>query len=188
MNTQTKIALIAIVAIVLLLVGINWGCGSAEVSKRNQVFAQQEICKANFDKMWKIIETQAQVPSQYKEDFLEIYQTMMEGRYGEDDGNVVFKWINEANPQYTPELYSKLMVSIEANRNEFFQEQKKLISAKQEHDNFRMKLKIFPVSILYFGTVDEVQITTITSQKTVDVYKTGKEELEPLFKDKKEKK
>ena len=70
------------------------------------------------------------------------------------------------------------MVSIEANRTEFFMEQKKLRSFKKTHDDLR---EMFP-SKLIVGSRGEVEVKFITSAVTKNAMETGEENDVDLFK------
>jgi len=167
-------------AFLFLIVGSMWvSANNGEIDKRERVEAQQDVCKANFDKMFKTISQVAEVSERNmeasKEAFKEIYPELMEGRYSNERGGALMSWISESNPQFdlnaTSKLYEKLANTIEANREEYFMEQKKLISYKEEHDKFIAK---FPNS-MFLSSVQEIEIIIITSQKTEEVYTEGQE-------------
>lgn len=146
-----------------------------EVDLRNSFKAQESVREAFFSKMWKILKQQAKVTDKYQQDFKNLYVGIMEGRY--KSGGALFKMITEANPNFDSSMYKKLMVSIEAQREGFFREQKKLIDLKRSHDNLRMK---FP-SKMFVGSVEEFKLTIITDSKTKNVMETGEENDIDLF-------
>lgn len=141
---------------------------------RNEVKAQQKNCESYSDKMWKVLQQKAQVTDQYKEAFMKIYPQLMEGRY--DKGGDLFKMVTESNPTFDVSLYKDLMNSISVERTAFFEEQKRLIDMKREHDNLRMD----PIAS-FFISDEEVLITVITSERTKGVYATGEENDIDLF-------
>jgi len=151
-----------------------------EIMLRNQIEAQEDSNGAFFDKMWKIIQQQAEVSAEYKDSFKDIYTGLIEGRYDGNGRGQLMSWIQESNPNFDVSLYSKLMTSIEAERKGFFVEQQKLIDLGRAHDNL---LEVFPSSMFLAGR-DPIEITVIKSAKTEEVFNTGKEEIEPLFKSK----
>jgi hypothetical protein len=69
------------------------------------------------------------------------------------------------------------MVAIEAQREQFFDDQKTLIDIKMQHDN---ALATFPSS-LFVGGREPIIITVITSETTEAVYSTGQENDISLF-------
>jgi len=90
----------------------------------------------------------------------------------------LMSWITESNPTLDSKIWIKMMNAIEAERTSFFHDQKYLLDIKREHDDLRLQ----PPSKWFIDTSDEVKVTIITSAKTEEVYKMGKEEDINLFK------
>lgn len=147
-----------------------------EVSIRNQVEAKKIANTASFDTMFKILQQKAGVTEEYKEAFKEIYPKLIEGR--NQDKNLLAKFVTESNPQFDTSLLKDLMVSIEAERKRFYNDQVLLLDYKRAHDDLRMKLP----SSLFVGHVPPLEITVVTSDKTEDVFRTGKDNDTNLFK------
>lgn len=167
---------------VFLILGLSivfWAIGvsNTEIRLRNKGKAQQQACEAFFDKMWKVLQQDAQVADQYKDAFKEIYPELIAGRYSKGDGSLM-KWITEQNPQFDTKLYDKLMTAIEGQREGFFVEQQKLIDIDRQHKDMRMT---FPKKMI-IGRRDDLGIVVITSLTTEDAYKTGQENDVDLFK------
>lgn len=186
MKNVTLWIVLGVVALISIVVISNVvATRNKEVDMRELVEAQQQTCEANFDKMYKTVSQLAQIPEEFteksKEAFKEIYPALMEGRYQNDRGGALMSWVTEQNPQYDmaalQELYMKLANAIEANRAEYFIEQKKLIDYSREHSAM---LKKFP-GYLWLADKEEIEITIITSAYTEDVYKTGQENDITLF-------
>ncbi len=152
------------------------GWNNTEIDLRNSFTAQETVCKGFYDKMWKVLKSQAGVTDKYAKDFKGIYVGIMEGRH--KSGGALFKMITESNPKFDSSMYKKLMVSIEAQREGFFREQKKLVDFKLTHDNLRQK---FP-SKLVVGSAKPLVVNLITSKKTKDVFASGEENDIDLFK------
>lgn len=178
--------LIVIIIGVLILAGaivglMKYATIKREIQLRNLTEAQVEVAKANFDKMWKIIKQQAGVTDKSKDDFIAMYTPLMEGRYGGEKGNPLMKWIQEQNPTFDfASLHGKLMRSIEDNRTEFFNEQKKLISYG---NNYKMFVED-PLTQFFIGKKEPIDYSqfVITSAVTKAVYDTGEENDIDLFK------
>jgi len=157
------------------------GANNKEIKLRKNVEAQQDVCKANFDKMFKTIAKMAKVPTKFMEDakeaFKEIYPDLIAGRYENARGGALMSWVHEHNPQFdmkaTGKLYENLQIAIEANQQEFFYEQKKLIDYQREHSTFINMW--WNANMWNLDTRGDAEIVTITSDKTEDVYKTGKD-------------
>lgn len=182
-STWVIVGIIAVLTIIGIATYISYS--NTEIDLREATEAQQDVCKANFDKMFKVISQLAEIPEHFadesKEAFKEIYPQLMEGRYDNDRGGALMSWVSEQNPTYDMaaigELYEKLANAIEANRAEYFVEQKKLIDLQREHSAL---LKKFPGSLLLNGR-EEIDIIIITSTQTEQVYVDGQENDIELF-------
>jgi len=171
------------IAILFSVLGIVWfslsvSTTNKEIDLRTTTIAQQDKCKAYFDKMWKILQQKAGVADQYKEAFKEIYPKMIEGRYSKGDGSLM-KWITESNPQFDVSLYKDLMQSIEIERTGYFNEQTRLIDLQREHSALLQKI---PSKWFLNDTLKPVSIIIVTSSSTKDAYATGEENDVDLFK------
>lgn len=174
--------IVAVVAIVVYF-GMSISYSNAWAKKDNLLAAQEKVIESNFDKMFKILKQQAGVLSKYKDDFKDVYAGIMEGRYGDDGSGggkagQLMLWIKEHNPQFDASLYKKLMVSIEANRQEFFEQQKYLISIQKQMKDLTT---VQPAS-WFLGSEEVPKIIIISSTATKQVMKTGIEDNVDLFK------
>lgn len=142
-----------------------------EVSLRNRILAQQDVCKADFDTMWKVIAQKAQIADRYRDSFRDIYPQLIAGRYGTDKGGVLLKWVQESNPQFDASLYKDVMASIEGQREGFFQNQKLLLDLKRQHDT---KLQSWPDTLVVGGRAP-VEIDLVLSAATGEAFRTGEE-------------
>lgn len=178
---KTIIITLSIVGILLLGAGLIFfnyvSLNDREVKLRNQIQTQNKVCEAFYDKMWKIINQKAQVAEQYKSAFKEIYPELIEGRYGNEKGGTLLKFIQESNPNFDISLYSDLSESIEAERTGFFMEQKKLLDINNEHINIRSTF----FGKLFLGNRPDEKINIITSDKTQKVFEQGKDNDVNLF-------
>lgn len=192
MGNMSSKTIVGIVTGLVLLAGLAIGFGmyftiqNTKIELTENVNAQQTVCEAHFDKMHKSIAQVAQVAErnmdQSKQAFKEIYTGLIEGRYS-SDSDMFMKWIQESNPQFdlnaTSKLYERLANVIEAGRSEYFMEQKKLVSFKQEHDKY---VKKWPNRVfLSDDDILPIDIIIITSDKTEEIYRTGKENDISLF-------
>lgn len=177
MKTALKATGIIVGILLVFSVIFYFTVSNNEIKMRAQTVAQQETNQAFFDKMWKIINQQAGVAEEYRESFKDVYNGIMEGRYQNARGGALMSWIQEHNPEFDSGLFKKIQQSIEAQRDAFFIEQKKLISYQTQH-----KIYLTTVPNKWFiGSRDTIAITIVKSEKTERVFETGKEELEPLF-------
>lgn len=175
------------VSAILFIIGISmyFNITNTEMTKRKDVLAQQEVVEAYYDKSFKIIAQQAEIADhnmdKSKEAFKEIYVAMMEERYSEGEG-MMMKWVQESNPQFdlnaTSELYKTLMHTVEAQREGFFMENKKLISMNADYEKYCERR---PFNALFIGEYEKIEIIVVTSSTTKEVYETGEENEIKLF-------
>lgn len=171
----------ALVAGFLLLVVIVFvvclGYYNKEVSLRNQFNAQEKANTAIYDNVWKTISQQAEVSDKYKEDFKDVWKSIVEGQ---NAGNALNVFVNRHNPNFDSKIYVKLMSTIEGSRKEFTNNQVKLVDIKREHDNLRLGMP----SSLIVGSKPELELKLVTSSKTNETFQTGKEDDVGVFKKK----
>jgi len=142
-----------------------------EVRLRNEAGAQQKANEAIFDNVWKTIAQQANVKDDYKDDFRKVWQDIVQGQASGSKGSLnVF--VNRFNPNFDSDIYKKLMNTIEGQRKEFLNNERKLIDIKREHDNLRQTMP----SSLICGGRPEIEIKIVTSGRTQDVFESGKED------------
>lgn len=175
--------LITIISITIILIfgiitfSMNISIENKEIDLRETTVAQNKRCEAYFDKMWKILKQKAGVTDQYKQAFMDIYPKLIEGRYSQGDGSLM-KWVQESNPTFDASMYKDLMKSIEIERTGFFNEQSILIDMQREH---KVCLQKAPNRWFLADGLKPVEIKVITSSKTDEVYRTGKEDDIELF-------
>jgi hypothetical protein len=172
-----KILTIAGLSVILLfgsflIMKISYGNKDAEI--RNMISAKQKDNENVYDSVWKIINQQAQVSNEYKNAFKEIYPELIAGRYS--SGGEMMKWIQESNPNFDISLYKQLMVSIEAQRMRFSENQTRLLDYKREHDNLITK-----VPSKWFISNIPVEVMIVTSTKTTEVFTSGTDDDVKLF-------
>ncbi|MDE6378792.1 MAG: hypothetical protein K2K72_08620, partial [Duncaniella sp.] len=96
-----------------------------EIALRKEAEAQRGKIATVRDRMFQVIREQANVATEYREAFNEIYPAIIAGRY--KDGGQLMKWIQEANPQFDTSLYQTLSNSIEVQRTAFTSAQNRML-------------------------------------------------------------
>lgn len=170
-NKKWIIVAVSILSLVLLCTIIGLTANNKEIKIRSKITAQKEVVEAFYDKLWKVISQKAQIAEQYKTAFKDIYPQLIEGRYGNEKGGTLMKWITESNPTFDVSLYKEISSSIETERAGFFMEQKKLVDLNNEH---RIIRNTFPNSI-FIGNRPDIVITIISSSKTKAIMESGQE-------------
>jgi hypothetical protein len=168
--------LIVLIAILIAVYGVS--ISNQEIRLRNKIGAQDQVIEAFFDKMWKVIKQQAGVTEEFKESFRTAYKDIIAGRYSGEGKGQMMLWIKEANPEYKPgAAFEKLMVSIEAQREGFFVEQKKIVDMINVHKDL---IQTFPSS-LFVGSRPLIVYEVISSTQAKEVMKTRKDDDIDLF-------
>ena len=96
-----------------------------EIALRKEAEAQRGKIEAVRDRMFKVLQEQAKVSSEYKNAFEKIYPEIIGGRYTQ--GGEMMKWVQEANPNFDTSLYSQLINSIDLQRGSFAIEQVRML-------------------------------------------------------------
>lgn len=180
---------ISVVALIVLCVVIKISYNNQEIDLRKGIEAEKDVYQQNFDKQYKVIAQLVQVAersvSANKDAFKEIYPGLIEGRYSQGDGTLM-KWIQESNPQWdmkaVNETYNKVSVAIESQREDLYNQAKKLRDLVRERDALIEK---FPGS-LFVSNKEKIEVTLITSKNTKKVFETGEENDIELFKNEKQ--
>lgn len=175
--------------IILIALLVILGCGVAtfatmyfsynnkEIALRAKAEAQVGKIEGVHDKMWKVIQQKAQVTTEYKDAFAEIYPDIISGRYsGEGDGSLM-KWVTESNPNFDTSLYTDLMQSIEILRSEFQRNQETMLDLVREHKTL---CTTYPGRWFISNTL-EIEYTVISSTKSKVVMETGIDDDVKLF-------
>ena len=176
-----KVILISILVIfccgVFTVVGGYFSYNNKEITLRTQAEAQRGKIEGVHDKMWKVLQQKAQVTSEYKDAFNEIYPAIMEGRYsGQNDGSLM-KWVTEQNPNFDTSLYKDLMQSIELLRTEFQKNQERMLDIKREHSTL---CTTYP-GRWFISNTSEIEYVVISSTKSKAVMDTSIDDDVKLF-------
>ena len=98
------------------------------------------------------IQEAVQVPDMYRNDFIKTINASMVGRYGQQGSQATMQWLKEHSIKLPNELYLQLQQMIEAGRNDFKNEQKKLLDLTRGYKKatrtlwtgFMMRIAGFP--------------------------------------------
>ena len=180
MNNKFPTGLAIVVAFVALIaiVGLLWMTTSnAEIRYRNEFNAQVKANESEFDKVWKVIAQQVQVSQQERETFKKTYVEIMQSQQGIAGKGALASFFQQAQVPVSAELFSKLMTTLEAQRESFNRSQKKLVQIKLQHDNI---LQTFPGSIVVGGR-PPLELVLVSSDKTKEIFSTGTDNDVELF-------
>ena len=165
-----------------LLLVIIFGVGilfMSTWSKRNHIVEMEELIKAqyttnqsNYDNMWKKIQESAQVSDKQASHIKEIYTETISGRY--NDSELLFKAIQEDNPDLDSSVYTELQRIIESGRNEFDNNQKKITDLIREYNTYVRKHVI--TSMIFNKNTMNSEDYIVTSERTNSAFSTGKDD------------
>jgi hypothetical protein len=179
MDTK-KIVILALVGTGLLFavsfVGCAFGFRGDCVRAEAGIKAQYEQNKNNYDNMWKKFKEMAQVPEMYAADMKKVYDSAIQGRYGEGGSKAVFQFIQEHNPQLDPSVYVKLQSAIEAGRNSFMADQQQLIDKKREYEVILNGNRALFLNWWGYPKIDLDKYGIVTSDVTEDAFGTKRSE------------
>lgn len=123
--SSTTIIILSIVTIIVIVIAMYFSYNNKEIALRKESEAQRGKIETVRDRMFQIIREQANVSTEYRDAFNEIYPKIIEGRY--KDGGGLMKWIQEANPQFDTSLYQTVSNSIEVQRTAFTSTQNRML-------------------------------------------------------------
>ncbi len=171
------VCVVCVCVIGLTLVTMYFSYSNAEIRLRNTIVAKQTDNKNEMDAMWKTISQTASVAEKDRSSLMEIFNGYAQGRSGVGDNQAIVKWVKEAVPNVDNSLFKQLMNIIVAQRDGFKMRQKELLDLSREHNNC---LTLFPSSIICGGR-PPINIVIVTSTRTEDAFKSGKDDDTDLF-------
>lgn len=117
----------------------------------------------------------AQVPGMMRDDLSKVMQDAFEGRYGENGSQAAVQLIVENYPgQIDPGLYRAIQSKIEAGRNEFKNNQTRLLEQKRVYEtNLGYVVKGFWLRTAGFPKIDLDKITIVSSTAADRAFETG---------------
>jgi len=180
-------AMVALIAIVVLLGGIALAAFLSYKSAYDYGNKMDNELEAIYDNNKNIYAqgTQtvleiAQVPAMYAEDFKKIIEADIQGRYGKDGLKATTAFINEHDIKIdggAVEMYKEIQPTIKAFRAKFEANQTKMIDVKRSYKTAQGSLWMgFWLRIAGYPKVDMNKFNPITTDRTENVYKAGKED------------
>ncbi len=176
---RNTIILLSVISAVLII-GFGYGCSA--LSYRQSCIASEAGIKAqygqnqnNYDNMWKKFKEVAAVPKMYANNLKELWDKAMSARYG-NEGQTLFRWIQEQNPTLDPAVYSQLQRTLEAGRNSFESDQKQLLDKKREYEiTLKGTKSLFFNWMFKFPWINLSKYDIVTSDKTEKVFEAKKD-------------
>lgn len=174
--STTTIVILSIVAVIVILTAMYFSYNNKEIALRKEAEAQRGNVEAVRDRMFQIIREQANVSTEYRDAFNEIFPKIIEGRY--KDGGSLMKWIQEANPQFDTSLYQTLQNSIEVQRTSFTAAQTRMLDIIKQRETLIEQLP----SCWFIKNKSEIQYIVISTTNTKQVMASGVDDYTFSFK------
>jgi hypothetical protein len=180
MGTGTKVAIgIAVLMLVtgVSVVGSAVGVYNDCVNQENGLTAQYKQDQNNYDSLYKKVTETAGVTDKYAQDFKNIYDGVMKGRYGDNGSHAMFQMLKEQNPQLDVGVYKQLQQVIEAGRESFAAEQKTLLDKKRIYENTLNRIPggLF-AKAMGFPKIDLAKIDIVTSDRVEKAFDSKKDQ------------
>ena len=163
---------------VVLLFGVL-GMYNTQATLKNTYEMKVKDNQSEFDNMWKKIQQVVQIPEAQKEAFKEIFVSYAEARTSESSGKLM-TWLQESVPNVNLDSYNNVMNIVVASRDGWTMRQKELVDyARVYNQNLVTQPKGF---ILGFFRFERIDPQIVTSTRTDEAFRTGKDEDVDLFK------
>jgi len=184
------IMIVVLVAIIVYSIRVSYN--KREISLRKQIEAEQVVYEQGFDKMYKIITQTVEVAERNtevnREAIKAIYPDLIAGRYSQGDGSLM-KWIQENNPTWDMQaitaMYNKVIAAIEAQREDLYNQAKKLQDLVRERETLIESVNMTYGDFIggwFVKNQEKIEITLISSKHTKEVFETGEDNDIELFK------
>lgn len=173
-------ALIAVVVFLVAVAGICFVSYLSAYNYGNKMDNTLIAIKDNNKNIYaqgtqKVLEI-AQVPAMYKDDLKELVKADIEGRYGKDGSKATMQFFKERNLDLPKDLYTKIQQVNEGFRNEFQNNQTRMIDVKRSYmigqGSFWQGMWL---RIAGFPKINMADFNPITTDNTEAVFKAGKE-------------
>jgi hypothetical protein len=169
-------AVIGIIMAIVLTVYVV-GVANKETVLRNQITAKQTDNTSEYDNMWKKLSQAGQVTDAQKEALRQIIVGYADAR--KSGGGALATSVHEAVPTVDTSTFNNLMNIVTSSRDAWTMRQKELIDLKREDDNI---IDTIPSNLVcsFLGR-HKIDIEVVTSSRTENSFKTGKDDDTQLF-------
>jgi hypothetical protein len=163
-------------ALIVVIVAFFWGMGTYNraQSLKNQISAKELANTTLFDNMWKKISQSAQVTDSQKDALKEVFTSYAEARSGGGGQGSFINAVKEAIPTVDTSVFKNLQNIIVGARDEWTGNQVALVDVGREYNTM---LDVFPSNFLLrmFG-FQKIDVKLVTSSRTAEAFKTGKDD------------
>lgn len=171
-----------VVIMVLSIAGMYVSSYNTAVSYEKRIEKKWEDNQQILSQFYLKISEMAQVPLQYKNDFKEVVESSMTGRYGQDGSKATVQWLKEHDIKLPVELYRSVQDEISSGRTSFETNQRELLDIKRAYET---KLGLFFTGTLMrmagFPKIDLNKYNVVKTSEAVKAFETGMEKPRDIF-------
>lgn len=147
--------------------------GSGVESELNAARDNSESVLAQYEQ--KILES-VQVPEMYREDFVKVVKTDMEGRYGAAGSSATMQWIKERELNFDSGIYKQLMQTIVSGRKDFETSQTRMIDIRRGYQaQLGYVWRGFWLARAGYPKIDLTKFNPVITSRVETAFATGKE-------------
>lgn len=176
--SKTLVVVLSVVGMLIVTALVLVGSYVSNANYGNE--AEREI-QATYDNNKQIlgqytlkVKEAASVPDMYRDDLQKVMVTALSARYGKSGSTAVMQWIKEQNIPYDSTLYVKIQQIIEAGRNEFQNNQTRLIDEKRVYQtNLGYVWKGFWLRLAGYPKIDLSKYNTVTTDSALKAFDSG---------------
>ena len=169
-----SLGLVATLAIVGI--GSYIGANNYGASVESQLKASRDDNQNILAQYQQSILEMVQVPDMYKEDFKQIIQAEMSGRYGSDGSKATFQWIQERALNFDSKLYTNIQEKIQAGRKDFENGQRRMIDIRKGYDaSLNFFWKGFWLNLAGYPKINLDEYKPVVTDRVEETFKSGKE-------------
>lgn len=172
MKNKLTITLLIILVLGIFAVGSIWSHRNTMVELNERINAQYSTNKSSYDNMWKKFREMTQVTDLQAEKIKDVYKDLIAGRY--QDPNLLFKMVQENNPQLDQSTFTNLQNEIASSRNSFNNNQEQITDIIREYNVY---IQHKPITAKIFGYTERNTNDFITtSDSTEKAFDTKKDD------------
>lgn len=183
MSTSLKITLGIVGLLLALIISVAGISAMSYVNATNYGAKTEATLNGAYDESKNVlaqyqqkIGEAAQIPAMYKDDFKEIVNASMQGRYGANGSKATMQWLKEHDIKIDSAMYTKLQNLIEGGRKDFELSQKRMIDIRVGYDaNLNYFWRGMWLRIAGFPKVDMAKFQPVTTDTVEQAFKDHKE-------------
>jgi hypothetical protein len=181
---RTLLVIGAVVGVTAItMVGGYIGTYTYAVETEEEIRAVYENNENVLGQFYQEVNESSQVVQQFTSDYRDVMTDIVQGRYGDDGIRGLATWINESGVELDPQLYTDLQQVITRGRNDFRDNQTRLIDLRRQYATHQRGFwnRMF-YSMMAEPTFDlDTEYLPIRVREASEVFDSGIEEERQIF-------